>query len=225
MPAAGLAEAHPRRRARASQRDGQRAAGRWRRAPGLNWCEAEVARPKDQGGASGLHDRRTASSWHPFERHDDDRIRSRRRRAEDQPRQLLRGFPPRPGDPARHAAHHHGRRRGALHGALRPALRRAVVRRVRAGRSAIRARPSTTCSSSTSCSARPCRTSRSTPSPTSATPRAASSRPSIPGDTLSAALRGDRPEARTPTARPASSTCAPPAATSRARRCSSTCAG
>ena len=75
---------------------------------------------------------------------------------------------------ARHAAHDHGGRRRALHGPLRPALCRAVVRRVRARPSAIRARRSTICSSSTPCSARPCPTSRSTPSPTSATPSAAS---------------------------------------------------
>ena len=40
-------------------------------------------------------------------------------------------------------------------------------------------RRSTTCWCSTSCSARPCRTCRSTPSPISATPTAASSRRSI----------------------------------------------
>ena len=74
---------------------------------------------------------------------------------------------------------HHERRRRALHGPLRPALCRAVLRRVRAQPSAIRARPSTTSSCSTPCSARPCRTSRSTPSPTSAMPSAASWRPSI----------------------------------------------
>ena len=46
-----------------------------------------------------------------------------------------------------------------------------------------------------------------------------------PGDTLSAALRGDRPaRERQPRAR-AWCTCAPPGATTRARPCSNTCAG
>ena len=66
------------------------------------------------------------------------------------------------------------------------ALCGAVVRRVRARRSAIRARRSTTCWSSTWCSARPCRTSRSMPSPTSAMPIAGFSKPVYPGDTLNA---------------------------------------
>ena len=52
--------------------------------------------------------------------------------------------------------------------------------------SACRARRSTTCWSSTSCSARRCPTSRSMPSPTSAMPSAASGMPVYPGDTLSA---------------------------------------
>ena len=46
--------------------------------------------------------------------------------------------------------------------------------------------PSTICSCSTSCSARPCPTSRSTRSPISAMPTAASASPVYPGDTLSA---------------------------------------
>ena len=50
-------------------------------------------------------------------------------------------------------------------------------------------------------------------------------KPVYPGDTLAVDLGGDRPARRTPTARPASSTCAPRAATRTARWCSSTCAG
>ena len=43
--------------------------------------------------------------------------------AQDQSRQFLRGFPPRPDDPPRHAAHRHDRRRRALQ---RPVRRRAL---------------------------------------------------------------------------------------------------
>ena len=79
------------------------------------------------------------------------------------------------------------RRRRALHRAVRPALRGAVVGRPSPRRSAIRARRSTICWSSTSCSARPCRTSRSTRSPISAMPSCRFLAPVYPGDTLSAA--------------------------------------
>ena len=51
--------------------------------------------------------------------------------------------------------------------------------------SAIRRARSTICSPSTSCSARRCRTSHSTPSPISATPTAGSCEAVYPGDTLS----------------------------------------
>ena len=113
---------------------------------------------------------------------------------QDQPRQLLRGFPARPDDPPRDAAHGDGGRRRALHRRSTARASRCSPRTPSRRRSAIRARRSTTCSCSTSCSARPCRTSRSTPSPISATPTAASSRRSIPGDTLHRGVRGDRAE-------------------------------
>ena len=75
-------------------------------------------------------------------------------------RQLLRGFPRRSGDPPRHAAHAHRGRRGAVHGPLRLALRGQFVRRVCPRARLCRARRSTICWSFTSCSARPCPTSR-----------------------------------------------------------------
>ncbi len=106
--------------------------------------------------------------------------------AQDQSRQFLRGLPPRPANPPRHAAHRHARRRGALQRPVRAALCRAVVRCLRAPRSAIRARRSTICWCFTWCSARPCRTSRSMPSPISAMPTAAFLKPVYPGDTLNA---------------------------------------
>ena len=84
-------------------------------------------------------------------------------------------FRARPDDPARDAAHAERGRRARSTSALYGS-RFAVQSSddVRARASATRARRSTICSRSTSCSARPCRTSRSTPSPTSATPSAAS---------------------------------------------------
>jgi methylenetetrahydrofolate dehydrogenase (NADP+)/methenyltetrahydrofolate cyclohydrolase len=51
---------------------------------------------------------------------------------EDNPRELLRGFPPRPDDPARDAAHGDGGGCGALFGPLRHALCGAIVGRFRA---------------------------------------------------------------------------------------------
>ena len=106
---------------------------------------------------------------------------------QDQPRQFFRGLPPRPGHPPRHAAHGDPRRCGALQRAVRAALCRAVVRRLRRQDRLSALRRSTICWCFTWCSARPCRTSRSTPSPISATPIAASSKPVYPGDTLNAA--------------------------------------
>ncbi len=52
---------------------------------------------------------------------------------QDQRRQFLRGFPPRPDHPPRHAAHHDRRRCRALHRAVRRPLRGAVVGRLRQG--------------------------------------------------------------------------------------------
>ena len=101
----------------------------------------------------------------------------------------------------------------ALYGA---ALRRAVVGRVRASDRLSRARRSTTCSCSTSCSARRCRTSRSTPSPTSATPTCRFLQARLSRRHAVGGVRGDRPARELQQARPASSTCAPPAATSTA---------
>ena len=55
-------------------------------------------------------------------------------------REFLRGLPHRPGDQARHPAHHHGGRRRALQRPVRPALCGAVLGRVRAcGRLSARA--------------------------------------------------------------------------------------
>ena len=105
---------------------------------------------------------------------------------QDQRRQFLRGFPL---SASSSATPRRARSRvgdvALYNGAVRAALRGAVVGRLRGKRSAIRARRSTTCWCSTSCSARPCRTSRSMPSPISAMPTATSS-PVYPGDTLSA---------------------------------------
>ena len=99
---------------------------------------------------------------------------------QDRHRQFLRGFQARPGDRARNAAHRDGRRREPVHRAVRLALRRAVVRRLRPEDRLSAQRRSTICSSSTSSSARPCPTSRGTPSPISAMPSSASSPRSIP---------------------------------------------
>ena len=139
-------------------------------------------------------------------------------------RQFLRGFQARPGDRARHAAHRDGRRYEPVHRALRLALRRAVVGRVCAKHRLSRPRRSTTCSSSTSCSARPCRTSRGTPSPISATPICASSSPSIPA-TRSRPPPRSSGSRRTRTARTARSMCARPGAISAASQCSPSPAG
>ncbi len=49
------------------------------------------------------------------------------RHDQDQRRQFLRGFPPRPDHPPRHTAHPDRRRRFALYGAVRRALRGAIV--------------------------------------------------------------------------------------------------
>src|SRR5215467_6023607 len=91
-------------------------------------------------------------------------------------------------------------------------------------RSAIRARRSMTFSSSTSCLARRYRTSRSTPSPISATPPAVSSRRSIPETLLMPSPRSSGSR-RIRAARPASSSCARPVARGTAARCSNTYAG
>ena len=84
------------------------------------------------------------------------------------------------------------RRRARFTPATPRSIRRSTARASRRraprpspARSAIPRARSTTCSPSTSCSARRCRTSRSTPSPISATPTAGSSQAVYPGDTLS----------------------------------------
>ena len=71
-------------------------------------------------------------------------------------------------------------------GAVRRALRAAILGPVRLCDRLSGARRSTTCWCSTSCSARPCRTSRSTRSPISAMRTADSCAPVYPGDTLTA---------------------------------------
>ena len=105
---------------------------------------------------------------------------------QDQRRQFLRRLPHRPDDQARDPAHHHRGRRGALQRRCSARASRCSRRTRSRVRSAIRARRSTTSWCFTWCSARPCRTSRSMPSPISAMPTAGSWRRSIPATRINA---------------------------------------
>ena len=88
--------------------------------------------------------------------------------------------------PPRGAAHGDRGRPGALHRALSDAASRSPPRTSSPAPAACRAARSTISPPSTSSSARPCPTSASTPSRTSAMPRRGSCAPVYPGDTLTA---------------------------------------